>query len=245
MKYFFQSICFAFLFTSLVTKATILPLEDRVIFTRSDFDRRLLIVNNDSHAPVLLQSWIDEGDSGEVSKEKNYPFVVTPAVAKLSPGKILNLRVLPTERVRDLPSDRESVFWINLYEIPSVRKSQQEKKVNRMEVGLISQLKIIYRPFKDSMNIKSIGDEILIHMSDDGHSLVLENPSPYYVTPVSIKVKSSIGDQSLKLGMTRMIAPFSNKKFSLTGIADGRNITAEYTLVDDHGKDNTFIKSIN
>lgn len=245
MKYFFQLLCFVFLLFSLGTQATIVPLQDRVIFSHSDIDRRLLIVNNDNHAPVLLQIWIDEGKSGELNNEKNSPFVVIPAVVKMPPGKILNLRILPTERVRNLPADRESVFWINLYEIPGVRKQQQEKNTNKIEVGLISQLKIIYRPFKESMNIKDIASSILIRVTDTGHSLELVNPSPYYVTPVSIKVKSSSGEQALKLGMDRMIAPFSNKRLALTNIPGDKKTTVELTLTDDAGQDSTFIRSIN
>lgn len=245
MKYFFQLLCFTFLLTSLGTKATIVPLQDRVVFSGSDIDRRLLIVNNDSHAPVLLKSWIDDGDSGDLNKEKNYPFVVIPAIAKMSPGRLLNLRILPTERVRALPADRESVFWINLYEIPGVIKSQQDEKSNKMEVGLISQLKIIYRPFKESVNIKDIANSLLMRVAASGDSLELANPSPYYVTPVSIKVKSTFGEQTLKLGMTRMIAPFSNKRFGLTNISGSKKTTVELTLTDDAGKDSTFIKSIN
>jgi len=245
MKYFFHSLIFCFFLISVETKATIVPLQDRIIFSRSDIDRRLLIVNNDSHAPVLLQSWVDEGDSGDINKEKNYPFVIIPAVTKMPPGKLLNLRVFPTEKIRDLPQDRESVFWINLYEIPGIRKSHQDKKSNKMEVGLVSQLKITYRPFRDSMNIKSIADAILIHITDNGHSLELVNSSPYYVTPVSIKVKSPSGEQSLKMGMSRMIGPFSNKRFAFTERADSKNTTVEYTLIDDSGKNTLFTKVLN
>lgn len=245
MKIFFQLLYFSFLFTSLGTKATIVPLQGRVIFSRSDIDRRLLIVNNDSHAPVLLQSWIDEGDSRDINKEKNYPFVVIPPVAKMAPGKILNLKVLPTEKINDLPKDRESVFWINLYEIPGVIRSQQEKYTNKIEVGLISQLKITYRPFKDNMNVKGIADAISIHVADNGQSLEFVNSSPYYVTLVSIKVKSPSGDQLLKMGMNRMIAPFSNKRFSVNKLTHSKNIIVEYTLVDDAGKNASFTKVLN
>ncbi|AOE42554.1 phytochrome sensor protein (plasmid) [Pantoea agglomerans] len=245
MKYFFHSLLFCFFLISFETKATIVPLQDRIIFSRPDIDRRLLIVNNDSHAPVLLQSWVDEGDSGDINKEKNYPFVIIPAVAKMYPGKLLNLKVFPTEKIRDLPQDRESVFWINLYEIPGIRKSHQDKNSNKMEVGLVSQLKITYRPFRDSMNIKSIADAILIHITDNGHSLELVNSSPYYVTPVSVKVKSPSGEQLLKMGMNRMIGPFSKKRFSMKKLTESKNITVEYVLVDDAGKNASFSKVLN
>lgn len=244
MRNFFHAFTFTLFFISTGSQAAVLPLQDRMLFSSTDTERRLLIVNNDSHAPVLLQSWIDDGSSGELNKEKNYPFIVIPAVAKMSPGKIVNLRVLPTEKMRELPRDRESVFWINLYEIPGIKKSQQSENVNKVEVGLNTQLKIIYRPFRGNMDIKNIAGDLNIRLSDGGHSLELDNPSPYYVTPVSIKIKSSSGEQPLQLGMSRMIAPFGHKRFGLTKVMSNKEMTVEYTLVDDAGKEFSFTRPL-
>jgi P pilus assembly chaperone PapD len=215
-----------------------------MLFSSKDSERRLLIVNNDSHAPVLLQSWIDDGSAGDVNKEKNYPFAVIPAVARMTPGKILNLKILPTEKLRDLPRDRESLFWINLYEIPAVKKSELGGS-SRIEIGLNTQIKIIYRPFKGSMDIKTIAEAIKIRVTNDGHSIEMDNPSPYFVTPVSVKIKSSSGEQLLKLGMNRMISPFGHKNFILTTVMNKKNMIVEYTLVDDAGKDVSFKRTLN
>ncbi|TQC70003.1 molecular chaperone (plasmid) [Pantoea dispersa] len=244
MKCYSHFFFFSFLFTSLGLHAAVVPLQDRVLFSGNDSDRRLLIVNNDRNAPVLLQSWIDDGSSDGLNKEKNYPFIVIPAVEKMSPGKIVNLRVLPTEKIRELPMDRESVFWINLYEIPGIKKSQQRENVNKVEMGLNTQLKIIYRPFMVHMDIKKIAEGLSVRLSDSGHSLELDNPSPYYVTPVSIKIKYSSGEQPLQLGMSRMIAPFSHKRYGLTKVMNSKEMTVEYTLVDDSGKDFSFTRHL-
>jgi len=244
MKCFSHFFFFSFLFTSLGLHAAVVPLQDRVLFSGNDSGSRLLIVNNDRNAPVLLQSWIDDGSSGDLNKEQNYPFIVIPAVTKMSPGKIVNLRILPTEKMRALPRDRESVFWINLYEIHGIKKSQQRENVNKVEVGLNTQLKIIYRPFMGHMDIKKIAESLSVRLSDSGHSLELYNPSPYYVTPVSIKIRSSSVDQPLQLGMSRMIAPFSHKRFSLKKVMSREEMTVEYTLVDDAGKDFSFTRSL-
>ncbi|MEK9537439.1 molecular chaperone [Pantoea agglomerans] len=245
MRYFLYWVSFIFLFNAAELHATIMPLQDRVLFSSKDSGRRLLIVNNDSQAPVLLQSWVDDGSAGDINKEKNYPFAIIPAVARMTPGKILNLKILPTEKILDLPRDRESVFWINLYEIPGVKSSQQEKTANKIEVGLNTQLRITYRPFNSSMDINSIGGAINVRIADNGHSLELSNPTPYFVTPVSLKVTSLAGEQSLKLGMDRMIAPYNNKGFSLPEVIKNKKMTVEYTLVDDVGKEAVFTKNLN
>jgi len=170
---------------------------------------------------------------------------VIPAVVRMTPGKIINLKILPTEKVHGLPEDRESLFWVNLYEIPGLKRNPQLNNANKMEIGLKTQLKIIYRPFKKNMDINNIGKGLEIKLSESKHSLELDNPSPYYVTPVLLKIKSSSGEQSLKLGMDRMIAPFSQKHFNLPEVIKSKSIAVEYTLVDDAGKDASFTKLIN
>lgn len=245
MKYFSHFLGLTFLFISLGLQAAVVPLQDRVLFSSSDSDRRLLIVNNDSHAPVLLQSWVDDGSSGDMNKEKNYPFVVIPAVVKMSPGKIINLKILPTEKMRNLPRDRESVFWINLYEIPGVKKSQQKENTNKVEVGLNTQLKIIYRPFKGGLGIKNIAESLKISLADNGSSLEITNPTPYYVTLASVTIKSSSGEQSLKLDMNRMMAPFSYKRFAIPKATNSKQNAVEYNLLDDAGNEVGFSKVLN
>lgn len=67
------------------------------------------------------------------------------------------------------------------------------KDKNKMEIGLNSQLKVIYRPFKEPANIQRIADAMTFSLADNGPSLILENDSPYYVTPVEIKFSSPSG----------------------------------------------------
>ncbi|WP_205955912.1 molecular chaperone [Pantoea stewartii] len=245
MKYFFYFFNFFFILIPPCVQATIVPLKDRLLFSQMDKEKRLLIVNNERQGPVLLQSWIDNGSAENIEKEKNYPFVVIPAVARMAPGKIINLRIMPTPKLHDLPVDRESVFWINLFEIPGIKKSQEAGNASRMEVGLNTQIKIIYRPFKGGMDINRTGEAIKIRLAESGRSLELDNPTPYYVTPVSVKVKSSSAEQSVKLGMSRMIAPFAHKNFLLKEVMTSRKMTVDYTLIDDAGKEVSFTKTLN
>ncbi len=95
------------------------------------------------------------------------------------------------------------------------------------------------------MDVNNIGEGLKIKLSDSRHSLELDNSSPYYVTPVSMKIKSSSGEQSLKLGMDRMIAPFSHKSFNLPEVMNSTSLEVKYTLVDDAGKDASFTKLLN
>jgi len=48
------------------------------------------------------------------------PFVILPAVFRMQPAGIQSLRVFYNGAA--LPSNKESVVWLNLYEIPGVKK---------------------------------------------------------------------------------------------------------------------------
>jgi P pilus assembly chaperone PapD len=74
-------------------------------------------VRNDDDAPTLIQAWIDDGRT-QVSPELiDTPFQVVPPLLRVEAGASRLLRV---QRVRPdaLPGDRESLFWLNLMEIP-------------------------------------------------------------------------------------------------------------------------------
>lgn len=131
MKCFSHFLFFPLLFTSLGLHAAVVPLQDRVVFSSTDSDRRLLIVNNDRNAPALLQSWIDDGSSGELDKEKNYPFVVIPAVAKMSPGKILNMRILPTEKIRELLGIGSLYSGLTSMKYPALKNPSRRKMLTK------------------------------------------------------------------------------------------------------------------
>lgn len=94
------------------------------------------------------------------------------------------------------------------------------------------------------MDIKKNAESLSVRLSDSGHSLELDNSSPYYVTPVSIKSRSSSVEQPLQLSMSRMIVPFSHKRFSLKKVMSREEMTVEYTLVDDVGKDFSFTQPL-
>ncbi len=73
MRFLIYFVALILFFASLSVQAVIMPLQDRVLFRATDSEKRLLIVNNDSRAPVLLQSWVDDGRSDDINKEKTFP----------------------------------------------------------------------------------------------------------------------------------------------------------------------------
>lgn len=98
-------------------------------------------LNNDGQSPMLVQSWIDEGNLQATPDTSAAPFVLTPPIARIDPNKGQALRVRFTGQ-KALPQDRESLFWLNVLEVPPSSAEGQ----NRLKIAFRSRVKFFYRP---------------------------------------------------------------------------------------------------
>jgi len=73
-------------------------------------------INNPGSVPSLVQAWLDAGDPRAKPGDSKVPFVLTPPLFRLDPTKVQSLRLVYTHD--PLPADRESVFWLNVLDIP-------------------------------------------------------------------------------------------------------------------------------
>lgn len=88
----------------------------RLVFAANDIVQSLTLTNN-SVTPMLLQVWTDAGETASSPDSSRTPLVVLPPVFKMQPDELRTLRVMLSSR-RSLPGDRESLFWLNIYQIP-------------------------------------------------------------------------------------------------------------------------------
>lgn len=100
-------------------------------------------VLNQGHSPVLLQIWIDDGDPQAKVEQMMTPFIVDPPIFRLDGGQSRRLRVLLAQAPQSLPRDRESVYWLNVLEIPA-RRSRPGS--NQLQIGFRSRIKLFFRP---------------------------------------------------------------------------------------------------
>lgn len=87
----------------------------RVIYDANKKEVALSLTNTEKELPWLIQSWIDTGDG-----KTRGPFIVTPPLFRLEPQKEQNLRI--TWSGQALPTDRESLFYMNVRTIPAMKK---------------------------------------------------------------------------------------------------------------------------
>lgn len=89
----------------------------RVVYLEGQREVAFSITNMEKETPYLIQSWIENIDS----KNKTAPpFIVTPTLFRLDAEQKNSLRInyLGTP----LPTDRESVFWLNIKNIAPSKK---------------------------------------------------------------------------------------------------------------------------
>ena len=148
-----KKIAYMLVALSVSCQATVMPQQSRVIFHPGEVKRSLLLVNNED-APVLVQSWVDLGRPDKKPGEKNFPFVALPAVFRLNKAEKRVITLIRSAQSASLPADRESLYWLNIYEISAVKKNIAQQKLNKFNLAMNTQLKIINRPFRDSYNFR-------------------------------------------------------------------------------------------
>lgn len=187
-------------------------------------------VSNVGKDPVLVQSWIDDGDAKSTPELSKAPFSLTPPIARIDATKSQTLRISYLQQ--PLPADRESVFWLNVLEVPSVAKAASEE--NRLELAIRYRLKVFYRPSGLPGNAEDAAKKLVWTASADG-KLRAANNTPYYVTLNSLTVSSGKSEAKPPL---KSIAPFSTADFEVAGAlrADSRNgWQVSYTYINDWG----------
>ena len=160
------------LFTSVSAIAAINIDRTRVIFSGKDKSVTLVINNQSKNLPYLAQSWIEDSQGNKVSE----PFTVLPPMQRVEPGAKNQIKLISTDTVKSLPQDRESIYYLNVREIPPT-----PDKENVVQIAIQSRLKVFYRP----VTILNDSDKIWakeLKINRQGQSLILDNPTPYFIT---------------------------------------------------------------
>jgi chaperone protein EcpD len=185
-------------------------------------------INNVGKSPVLLQSWLDDGDPNAKPETIRVPFTLTPPINRVDPDKSQTLRIGYTGN--SLPGDRESVFWLNVLEIPAKYKGPVD--ANYLQVAFRTRIKLFYRPASLAGDANEAAKQLT--WKSLGKELRAENGSPYYVSLVEISANG-------KKVEGEMIAPFSSRNFKLSA-ASGAQLKGEF--VNDYGAINSFTATV-
>ncbi|ARL38887.1 molecular chaperone [Burkholderia pseudomallei] len=212
--------------------ASVLLSGTRVVFRGAD-EEATVRLSNEGSTPVLVQTWIDTGDVTKSPDLIDVPFVITPSIFRLEAGQGQTLRIFNGgER---LPDDRESLFWLNVLEVPPKPAADDER--NRIQLAIRTRIKLMYRPEKLSGSAEEAPGKMTWTISNDGTQdavLTATNPTPYVVNLAGIVL--NVSGKTFDAGMGYVL-PRETARFTVNGMKDGRHGagTVDYVAVDDWG----------
>lgn len=194
----------------------------RVIYNSAEKEISVRLTNN-GKKPVLVQSWIDSGDENAAPDRIDVPFTLTPPINRVNGEKGQTLRISYTGS-QPLAADRESVYWLNVMEIPAVNETQ----ANRLQIALRTRIKLFYRPaaLADREKASKAAEQIVWSRSNG--ALLARNDSPYFVSLASVTVSAQGKTHSVD---GKMIPPKGQVSFSdskLPALTQGAVIRYEY-----------------
>lgn len=217
-----------------VSSANVIINSTRVIYPQGSKEVSVQLFNTGAQQ-ALVQAWIDDGNADSTPETADVPFILTPPVVKIDGknGQQLRVKMTPVK----LPEDRESLFYLNLLDIPPLPENSADK--NMMQIAIRSRIKLFYRPSGLTLNADIAHTRL--NFRRDGQQYVLKNESPYYINILALKETGS--DRALAEEGS-MIAPYAQLTLSGTkALPAGGHYTL--TLIDDFGAINTYPLSLN
>jgi chaperone protein EcpD len=191
-------------------------------------------VRNPSDTPSLVQAWLDAGDPHAKPGESKVPFVLTPPLFRLDPTKVQSLRLVYTHDL--LPEDRESLFWLNVLDIPP-RSAANPDLPNQLELAFKHRMKVFFRPAALAGSAADAPAKLTWKLlTQDGKLVAIEasNPTAYHVSLIQVTATAEGHPVSSKADM---VDPFASRRFDLPDpvTAPIGAVPIDYWFVNDYG----------
>lgn len=211
----------------------------RVIYPQSNREVNIQL-SNDGNKPSLIQAWVDNGDMDE-NKSFNQitvPFVLMPPIIRIEPNTGQTLRLTWTGS--PLPQDKESLFWLNVLDIPP--KNPAVTDANILQMAIRSRIKIFFRPpALSASGATQAWQDLQWQRSTSTPKIALRitNPSPYFINISSIKIDSH--GKEIKSLASQMLAPRSSGEFRFNSIPEKiTDAMLRYEVINDYGSVSTI-----
>lgn len=202
----------------------------RVVFNHGATTASLGLVNGADY-PVMVQAWIDDGDPLGTPQTARSPFVVLPPIFRMAPLEQRSLRLLTS--AQNLPQDRESLFWLNVYEIPPNLPTATREK---MLLAFRTQIKVLWRPRGIGKLNVNVGNQL--RWGVRGNTIVVKNPTPWHISLSEIKMADYYAEGIV-------LKPLSERAvFTIPNSGSGE-ITIDFAILNDEGNQWGYTSRIN
>lgn len=202
----------------------------RLILQEKQQEASIIVRNDDS--PILIQSWLETNSALDKAE---LPFAITPPLSKVAPNGQQVMRVLYAGGDSSLPSDRETVVWLNVQEIP-----QQAGGDNQLQIAIRQRIKLFFRP----SGLPGSAAEAPAAMqwsivNNQGKSMIqIHNPSAYHVSMSTLDTTK--GEELQQPGM---IAPGETRLLPMG--RSGPQETLRFRAINDYGSADQYEVRLN
>lgn len=210
----------------LTANANIVIIGTRIIYPAEQKSVNIQLQNT-SDKPSLVQAWVDEGDSNSNARQSRAPFLITPPTVRVEANAGQTLRLFYTQS-KALPQDRESVFYLNVLDVPPRPKAEDVDGQNYLQFAIRSRLKLFYRPQGLKMTTSQAYDAVT-WTKKEGNTVEIGNNSPYYITYNIVQVKNQVSTN------VDMLEPFSTLSVEIPNAKVGD--TVKWQAITDFGGD--------
>lgn len=214
----------------------------RVVFPAQDGEVTLRLSNR-SDRPALVEAWIDRGNPQSTPDKSDVPFLITPPLFRMEAHRDQSLRIIATQP--HLPLDRESLFWLNVLEVPPKPSAAEAAGKNMLQFAVRSRLKLFYRPAQltgDPLKAAGLVTWKVVPASP-GFALEVHNPSPFHITISALSL--DVGDKQYA-AETGMVDPFGTLKLAVKTLtrAPVAGTSLSYSVINDYGASTNYKGSI-
>ena len=194
-----------------VARAGVVIANTRVVFP-GDAPETTVRLTNTRTTPVLVEAWIERDGAAADSR---VPFDIVPPLFRIDPGKGQALRIhrAPADAqdaaTQERESHRETLFWLNVFESPSVPEGSA---ANTMHISVRTRIKLFFRPPGLRGTAARAPDRLswTLVRTQGSPMLRIDNPTPFHVTIARVE----LGDAALDL-RGDMVRPFDRIDLAL------------------------------
>lgn len=184
-----------------------------------------LVIKNSAAEDLMFQAWIEGAD-----KSEDVPFALTPVLKRLSSEQQQVLRILYSGK--GLPTDKESVFWLNVREVP-----QRPREENTLQIAVQQRLKLFYRPAGLPGKVAQAPQQLKWRLlAKDGKPyLEVTNPSAFHLSFAAITLR--MGSKSFTAPID-MVAPTASAQVEIPELPNGvqaNDLKVKFEVIGDYG----------
>ncbi|KPX41200.1 Pili assembly chaperone [Pseudomonas syringae pv. helianthi] len=197
----------------------------RVIYQGNEKEASLS-VQNSGGGEILLQSWLESPAGAGTNKNtaQPVPFIVTPALARMAGGGRQLLRIIHSGT--DMPTDRESVLWLNVQEIP------QAAAENTLQIAIRQRIKVFFRPDGLPGDPQQAPETLNWQLADNA-TVQVDNPGPYHVSMLKVSIQQH--DTELASLDSQMLAPYQRLRIPLRRTPGSAPLMLSFVSINDFG----------